>query len=460
MNTNQPVTNNQPIIANPKDYDLTKFSTLSYVKFIGAALLGLFSFFVTFKISEEGNSTIIVEHIANAIKGVLGKNITPWACVLLMCYGVYVPVKEKTLNKSLMDSVLFVFKILGIIASLLYIFKIGPAFLFEEKKMLNFLFPSLVLSLTFIIPIGSAFIVLLTDYGLMEFTGVFARPFMRPVYKTPGRAAIDAVASFVGSYSLALLITGKQYREGYYSKKEAVIVATGFSTVSATFCIIVAKTLGLMDYWNLFFWISLLVTFIVSAITVRIYPINKIPDEYAEGVSPKIEEDIRGFTFKRALFSGLTGANESVPLLKNIFTNLFIGLKVTAGITSTIMSIGLLGLLLEKFTPLFSILGYLFYPITLLLRFPEAKMVATAVSTSIAEMFLPAALAADSSSLVVRFVVGVTCISEILFFSASIPCMISMGIPIKIKDILVIWFERVVFTLLIATPIAYLLFQN
>ncbi len=27
---------------------------------------------------------------------------------------------------------------------------------------------------------------------------------MKPIWKTPGRSAIDAVASFVGSYSLAL----------------------------------------------------------------------------------------------------------------------------------------------------------------------------------------------------------------------------------------------------------------
>ena len=64
---------------------------------------------------------------------------------------------------------------------------------------------------------------------------------MRPLWKTPGRSAIDAVASFVGSYSLALLITNRVYKEGKYTTKEATIIATGFSTVSATFMIIIAK---------------------------------------------------------------------------------------------------------------------------------------------------------------------------------------------------------------------------
>jgi len=59
-------------------------------------------------------------------------------------------------------------------------------------------------SLTFLVPIGSIFLAFLTNYGLMEFVGVFVRPLMRRIWKTPGRSAIDAVASFVGSYSVAL----------------------------------------------------------------------------------------------------------------------------------------------------------------------------------------------------------------------------------------------------------------
>ena len=34
---------------------------------------------------------------------------------------------------------------------------------------------------------------------------------MKPIWKTPGRSAIDAIASFVGSYSLVLLITNRVY---------------------------------------------------------------------------------------------------------------------------------------------------------------------------------------------------------------------------------------------------------
>ena len=445
-----------------------KFSTKAKLKITLASLFGFFTFFITFPIKEGGPSTILVDHLANLVRyilSLLGTQTVAWVCIVAMIAGAIQPFVKKIWNRSITDFVFTLFKILGIPVGLMYILnqfydtQIGPEYLYA-KGMIPFLFEKLAMSLTFIIPIGSAFIIFLTDYGLMEFTGVFARPFMRPVYKTPGRSAIDAVASFVGSYSIALLITGKQYQLGYYSKKEAAIIATGFSTVSATFCIIVAKTLNLMEHWNLFFWSALVVTFIVTAITVRLWPLHHIPHDYHAEKMPD-EPVIKTGVAKKAVEEGLTAAEESVPVGRNMLKNLMIGISVTVGLIPSIMSVGLLGLVLAEKTALFDYLGYLFYPVTALLQFADPQLIAKAVSMGIAEMFLPAVLAAKSTGLdlVSRFVVGICCISGILFFSASIPCMVAMGIPISIRDMVIVWYERVVLSLLIATPLAWLLFN-
>ena len=52
--------------------------------------------------------------------------------------------------------------------------------------------------------------------------------------------------------------------------------------------------------------------------------------------------------------------------------------------------------------------------------------------------------------------VAITCVSEVLFFSASIPCMMATDIPISFKDYLIIWFERVVLSIVVAVPLIYL----
>ena len=232
---------------------------------------------------------------------------------------------------------------------------------------------------------------------MLEFIGVIAQPIMRPIWRTPGRSAIDAVASFVGSYSLGLLITNRVYKEGKYTAKEASIIATGFSTVSATFMIIVAKALDLMPYWNLYFWVTLIVTFLVTAATLRIWPLAKIPDEYYEGVEPQPEVQIKGNRIQAAWREAKLTVATAPTLMQNIVANSKDALLMVTAILPSILSIGLFGLVLAEFTPVFDWVGYLFYPFTWLLQLPEPMIVAKASALSIAEMFLPALLVTQAT---------------------------------------------------------------
>jgi nucleoside recognition membrane protein YjiH len=112
--------------------------------------------------------------------------------------------------------------------------------------------------------------------------------------------------------------------------------------------------------------------------------------------------------------------------------------------------------LLAKYTPLFDILGYLYVPFTWLLQIPEPLLAAKAAAVEIAEMFLPALLVAEAP-LVTKMIIGIVSVSAVLFFSASIPCILSTEIPVSIGELLVIWVERTVLTLIIAAPLVYLL---
>jgi nucleoside recognition membrane protein YjiH len=114
---------------------------------------------------------------------------------------------------------------------------------------------------------------------MMESIGALMQKVMQPIWRTPGRSAIDALASFVGSYSIGLLITNRIYVSGHYSLREAAIIATGFSTVSATFMLIIAKALSLMDMWATYFAVTLIITFLVTAITARLPPLSTLSNE-------------------------------------------------------------------------------------------------------------------------------------------------------------------------------------
>jgi nucleoside recognition membrane protein YjiH len=411
------------------------------------SLLGLLVFFVP--VSINGNRTILLDHMVTGLRTLLGSGVNLYALAVILAGAAY-PLWTGQWRGNRTETALTLFKLVGAVVALMAVTGIGPALLFEPD-MLPFLFDKLVVSVGLIVPVGAIFLALLINYGLMEGVGVLCQPLMRPVWRTPGRSAIDAVASFVGSYSIGLLITNRVYRAGRYSAREAAIIATGFSTVSATFMIIVAKTLDLMAIWNLYFWLTLLITFIVTAISVRLPPLAGMDDTKAEA-----EVEIpKGQRLTRAWQESLSAAERAPKLGASVLTNLKEGMLMTMSILPSILSIGLLGLLLAKYTPVFEWLGLLFYPLIALFGIEEARQLSQAVASGLAEMFLPALLMTDAT-LPARFAAGVVSVSSILFFSASIPCILSTRIPLSVGRIVVIWLIRTLLSLVLAIPAGYL----
>src|SRR5699024_5425361 len=103
------------------------------------------------------------------------------------------------------------------------------------------------------------------------------------------------------------------------------------------------------------------------------------------------------------------------------------------------------------------VIGYVFYPVTWALQIPEPMLVAKASALGVAEMFLPALLVTESA-MSVKFVIAVVSVSQIVFFSALVPCVVATDIPISVSKMVVIWFERVLLTLVLVIPLALLLF--
>ncbi|WP_034868334.1 YjiH family protein [Clostridium lundense] len=420
-------------------------------KFIFLNLLGIFMFFIPITIGKS--KSIPIDHIVTFIRQIPHFGVIYAGLIIIL--GAILPFIKKTWNKDGVTTVFSIFKILGILVYFIAVFKLGPARI-QTPGMLPFVFNKVVIPVTMLVPVGAVFLAFLINYGLMEFVGVFMQPIMRPVWKTPGRSAVDAVASFVGSYSVGLLITNRVYKEGYYSTKEACIIATGFSTVSATFMVVVANTLGLMGKWNIYFWGTLIITFIVTALTTRLYPLSKKPDKGYNNMKvvpePKVE---KGQVFSTALNEGFKACEMAPSVMEGVKRNFTDGIGLALSIGPTLMSIGFFGLVLAEFTPVFDIIGYIFLPFTKLLGFgAEASLLSKGLAISLAEMFLPASIV-SSASAAVKGVVAIVCVSEILFFSASIPCVLSTEIPLTIKDLLIVWAERIILSLLLATPFVY-----
>ncbi|MBO3065592.1 MULTISPECIES: YjiH family protein [Staphylococcus] len=422
-------------------------------KFFVYSLIGIIFFFVPVTIS--GQSTIMIDHIVQWISKLLNP-ILPYYVLILILIGAAHPFINKKWNKSKTDIVFSLFKIIGVFIAFMVVFDFGPGFVLTES-IGPFLYEKLAIPLSVLIPIGAIFLSFLIGFGLLEFIGVICRPIMRPIFKTPGKSAVDAVASFVGSYSIGLLITNKVYKDGGYTHKEAVVVATGFSTVSATFMIIVANTLGIIEYWNLYFWFTLAVTFIVTAITVQIPPIRTEKTTTYQG-QPYKEEIRRDMPLlKESWLEAKIAVKNSKTLIENVIENLRDGVVMTIAILPSIMSIGFLGLIIAEYTPIIEYIAYIFYPIISIFPVSDVAVLAQASTISIVEMLLPAAIA-QSADLATRFTVAVMSVSAIIFFSSVVPVILSTEVKISVGKLVIIWFERVILTLLITIPFALWIF--
>lgn len=439
-------------LSNPKTKSQMKNANSHVWKFFIYSMIGIFMFFIP--ITLNGQSSIMIDHIVSGLRHLLG-NVVPYYLLLIILIGGLYPFIKGNWKETIVTTVFSFLKLLGVVIAFMVYFNLGPTFIFDPN-MGPFLFNSLVTPVGLLVPIGSVFLALLVGYGLLEFIGVMMKPVMRPIFQTPGRSAIDAVASFVGSYSVGILITNRIFKEGKYSMKEAAIIVTGFSTVSVTFMIVVGKALDLMSIWSVYFWTSFIITFAVTAITVRIWPIRNMSNEYYQGV--KREKDAYDKPLLKTAWKEAMKAAASAPsIVENVKQNLKDGVLMTMSILPSIMSIGLIGLVLVEYTPVFDWLAYLFYPFTAILGLPEAMLTAKATSVGIVEMFLPSMVVTEAA-LMTKFIIGVVSVSGIIFFSALVPCILSTDIPITIRQMVIIWFERTVLALILVTPIAYLLF--
>lgn len=416
--------------------------------------IGAFVFF--FPVTYKEKNSIPLDHMVTIVRDSIPM-VVPWLIFALAVYGTVRSFSTGAFKQSALQAVFAVLNIAGAIISFLMVIDALPWVLGDED-LVPFLWNSIATPVGLIVPIGGTFLAFLIGFGLLEFVGVLMQPIMRPLWKTPGRSAIDAVASFVGSYSLGILVTDRVYQKGGYTGREAAVIATGFSTVSAAFMVIVAKQLDLMNIWGTYFAVTLLVTFLVTAITVRIPPLRTIPDEYCAGVEPDPEKPVEGSRFKNAWREAMLALQRAPSLPQAIWDNLRDGVRMAAAIVPSIMSVGLIGLLLARFTPIFEWIGYLFYPFAWIVQLPEPALGGKAAAMGIAEMFLPATAVAGSDSMVLKFVIGVVAVSAIIFFSALVPCILATKIPVKLSHLVIIWFERVALTIVIATPIAHLLF--
>lgn len=445
-----------------------KFTTADYIRFIIPSVIGVLLFMIPF--SVEGDTTIFVALIASKLTGLIGPILPVLVLLIILLSGImtfiYKAFKPASWEKnSFLSGTLnvntfwLIVRIVGMILAIMVFFQLGPEAIWSEDTG-GLIMNDLLLTLFGIFLFAGFLLPLLTDFGLLEMIGALLTNFMRPVFQLPGRSSVDCIASWVGDGTIGVALTNKQYLDGYYTEKEAAVIATNFSAVSITFSLVVLAQVDLAQYFGIWY-LSVLIAGIVAAIIVpRIWPLNKKKEEYYKGVKKDITENVpKGFSnAKWGVYMAANRAQESGHIKGFVKNGIKTVLDMWLGVMPVIMAFGGIALIIAEYTPVFEWLGIPFIPLLKLLRIPYAKEASTTMVVGFTDMFLPSVIGASIQSELTKFVIAGVSITQLIYLSEVGAVILGSHIPITFGELFIIFLERTLITLPILAIAGHIIF--
>nr|WP_302703121.1 YjiH family protein [uncultured Clostridium sp.] len=439
------------------------------LKFILPSLLGIILFMIPIKYNDK--ITIPVAIFSNALVNFLGSSliyiitfILVISAVISIITKIFKPkfILENSFLKTLFNvgPLWLLARIFGAIFSLLTLFGIGSEFIIGDSTG-AFVLNDLLTVLFSIFLFAGLLLPLLLNFGLLEFFGALLTKVMRPIFKLPGRSSIDCITSWLGDGTLGILLTSKQYEDGFYTKREAATISTTFSAVSITFSLIVISQVGL-SHMFIPFYLTVSFAGIVAAIIVpRIPPLSRKSDTYYnDNIKENLEVIPEGYNsfswgYKNALEKAVNAYD-----IKKFFTEGFKNvLDMWFGVLPVVMCLATLALIIAEYTTIFQVLGTPFIPILKLLQVPEATAASQTLIVGFADMLLPSVLAANTiTNEMTKFIVACVSVTQLVYMSEVGGLLLGSKIPVNLKDLILIFLERTLVTLPVIVLIANLLF--
>jgi len=441
----------EPSARDIDDIDLHSYDWRPILKFVVAFLVG--GVFFLLPVPYQGEVTVPFDIVVSNITEAFPNAVGVYSLVIIAAGGVLTTlamardgdVAGYDLSYFETSGVFWGLRLAGLLLAPVMFFKLGPAWLHTPGTG-GLMWGTLVYSVGVIIPIGAVFITIFVELGGLEFVGTMARPIMRPLFKVPGRAALDSLASWVGSYSVGLYVTRNVFEAGGYHKRDVFTIGTCFSTVSIGFVGVVAATLEMLPKFPLIFGAYFACVVVTGAILVRLPPISTVPEEYIAEPDPEVAFSGTPSDYVRLALSEAVGkAKEGETFLQAAKRGFVDGLKLTSLILGTILAVGLAATVLSAHTPVFDILGQPLTPVIAALGIPNAEMVAPATLVGITEMYVPVLLVTEAATKA-KFFVGVLAVSQLIFFSSVGPMMMDMfsDVPIRFRDLVTLFVMRTI----------------
>ncbi|MEW9676348.1 YjiH family protein [Lentibacillus sp. L22] len=444
-----------------------KYRLIDHLKFIIPSCIGVFLFMIP--IPSSDGLTIPIAVLANWVENLLVDQLSAIMMIIIIITAimtVLAKIRPETFTKSPFFQNLFhvsnfwaVTRVLAAIFAVMVFFHLGTEAIYSEDTG-QMLLGDLLHVLFAVFLFAGLFLPLLTNFGLLDLFGTLMTKIMRPLFRLPGRASIDSLASWVGDGTIGVLLTSKQYEDGYYTKREAAVIGTTFSVVSITFTLVVIGQVGLENMFVPFYLTVLIAGLVAAIIMPRIPPLSRKADTYINETTEDIEEQTPEgynsltFGYKKALEQ----AKKQSSLTKFLKEGVQNILDMWMGVAPIVMTFGLVALVIAEYTPFFQWLGVPFIPLLELLQIPSAAEASETILIGFADMFLPSIVGSSIESDMTRFIVAALSVTQLIYMSEVGGLLLGTKIPVSFVDLFVIFILRTIITLPVITLIAHFLF--
>lgn len=442
-----------------------KYTNSQIMRFVLPSVIGAIIFIVPFP--DKGSLNTILGMVIDLGKAVFKDYLAAAAMTLVVLSGVLSLIAVVAKPKFVMESEflrdLFVVtpfwlvsRLLGSVLYIIIYYKLGPEIIWNID---NGGTPGMILApaLVVIFFVLAAAVPLLTDFGLMEYVGTFARPVMQPLFKLPGRAAVDCLASWIGSSSVAVVITTKVHDQGYYSDREGAIIATTFSVISIAYIYVMADFVKLPHmYFQLLFSIYV-VTFILALIMPRIWPLSTMADTFSgRAGQQRIGDDLPEGTTLGDWALKLAVDRAKVQTLSATMVGLVKTLlSLILSTMPLVISWGTIVLIIANSTPIFQYIAAPFAWLLELMRIPEAEQVGVAFILGYADQFLSAVIGASVTTDAARFMCAGISATGLVYMTEVGVLILNSSIPLGFGKLTAIYFIRAIFTVFLLAPFAW-----
>ncbi len=445
-----------------------KLTGKGLMAFLIPSLIGIFLFMTP--ITKEDEITIPVAMLAGWVGSLFGSSL-PYIMTVIMGLTVIGTLLAKTVKPHfIMGSHFFrnlfnvnalwtAVRIIGLTFAIMTLFKIGPEMVWSDVTG-TLLLMDLIPILFSVFLFAGLFLPLLMNFGLLELFGALLTKAMRPIFTLPGRSSIDCLASWMGDGTIGVLLTNKQYEEGYYSRREAAVIGTTFSVVSITFSIVVIDYMNLAHMFPQYYLTIAAAGFVAAVIMPRIPPLSRKDNGYEEKSGKKIEEEIPAghSAWKWGLLQAVHVAKDNMQVKKHIKGGVQNVLDMWMGVIPVVMALGTIAVIIAEYTPLFHYLGMPFIPFLNVMGVPEASAAAETVLVGFADMFLPAVIGSGIESDFTRFIIASLSVTQLIYMSEVGGLLLGSKLPVTFTDLIVIFLERTIITLPIIVLMAHLFF--